>query len=193
MILEGIVTTLDAECLLNVAPMGPRVEPDFDRFVLRPFRTSTTYRNLKAHGEGVLHITDDVLLLARAAIGKIDDISSAPATEVRGRVLLESCRYFEFRVHEVDEREERASFDVVTVHRGVFREFFGFNRAKHAVLEAAILATRVHFLAPDSMERDLEKFRVIVEKTGGNDERMAFEILVNHIHAVRQERERTEC
>ncbi len=39
------------------------------RFVLRPFRTSTTYRNLKAHGEGVLHITDDVLLLARTAIG----------------------------------------------------------------------------------------------------------------------------
>ena len=39
------------------------------RFVLRPFHTSTTYHNLKARGEGVLHVTDDVLLLAQTAIG----------------------------------------------------------------------------------------------------------------------------
>ena len=70
MILEGIVTTLNPDGSLNVAPMGPRVENrSFDRFVLRPYRSSTTYRNLKALGEGVLHVTDDVLLLARAAIG----------------------------------------------------------------------------------------------------------------------------
>ena len=77
MILEGIVTTLSADGLLNIAPMGPSVEADrgleFSRFVLRPFRTSLTYRNLKEHGEGVLHVTDDVLLLAQTAIGATVD------------------------------------------------------------------------------------------------------------------------
>ena len=53
----------------NIAPMGPKVEADLRRFVLRPFKTATTYRNLKRHGEGVLHVTDDALMLARAAIG----------------------------------------------------------------------------------------------------------------------------
>src|SRR5207302_1235693 len=58
-ILEGIVTTLDEADRLNVAPMGPRVEPEMDQLLLRPFRTSTTYRNLKGRGEGVFHVTDD--------------------------------------------------------------------------------------------------------------------------------------
>ena len=71
MILEGIVTTLGPEGLLNVAPMGPQVDDAMRRFVLRPYRTSTTYRNLKARGEGVLHVTDDVLLLARSAVGPV--------------------------------------------------------------------------------------------------------------------------
>ena len=104
MILEGIVTTLDAEGTLNVAPMGPRVGPDLQRFVLRPFRTSTTFRNLSAHGEGVFHVTDDVLLLARSTIGKVSDAPTRPADRVRGRVLLESCRYYEFRVTDFDDR-----------------------------------------------------------------------------------------
>ena len=71
MILEGIVTTLNLEGALNIAPMGPQVDSDsaMARFVLRPYRTATTYQNLKARGEGVFHVTDDVLLLAQTAIG----------------------------------------------------------------------------------------------------------------------------
>ena len=71
MILEGIVTTLSLEGALNVAPMGPWIDPDLSmaRFVLRPFHTSTTYQNLKSRGEGVFHVTDDVLLVAQTAIG----------------------------------------------------------------------------------------------------------------------------
>ena len=46
MILEGIVTTLNDDATLNIAPMGPRVDPgtNLARFELRPFRSSTTYR-----------------------------------------------------------------------------------------------------------------------------------------------------
>ena len=69
MILEGIVTTLNDDETPNIAPMGPIVElEDVRTFVLRPYKTATTYRNLKRWGEGVFHVTDDVLLLARGAI-----------------------------------------------------------------------------------------------------------------------------
>ena len=79
MILEGIVTTVSLEGVLNIAPMGPRIDPGagLQRFELRPYRTSTTYRNLKDRGEGVFHVTDDVRLLAQAAIGV--ELSPAPA------------------------------------------------------------------------------------------------------------------
>src|SRR6201997_718213 len=116
MILEGIVTTSSADGDVHIAPMGPRVGPGMDRFLLRPFRTAQTYANLKAHGEGVLHVTDDVLLLARAAIGSLDQPPPlAPAAKVRGWVLTGACRAYEFRVTACDEREERVRFDAEVV------------------------------------------------------------------------------
>src|SRR5690242_7665159 len=99
MILEGVVTTLAADGTVNIAPMGPIVEPTMRCLVLRPFRTAQTYRNLKEHGEGVFHVTDDVLLLARAALGPVLPLPPLlPAAQVRGQVLQDACRYYEFRV-----------------------------------------------------------------------------------------------
>src|SRR4051812_20549742 len=115
LVLEGLVSTLDAGGGPHLAPMGPHVPgPDFDRFTLRPFPTAQTYRNLRAHGEGVLHVTDDVLLLAKAAVGAADPPPAwEPAACVRGWVLRDCCRFFEFRVAEVDESEPRARVEAV--------------------------------------------------------------------------------
>ena len=75
-ILEGIVVTLDVAGVPNIAPMGPRVDRDLTRLVLRPFQTSQTYRNLKATGCGVFHVTDDVELLAHAAVGQLEPLAA---------------------------------------------------------------------------------------------------------------------
>jgi hypothetical protein len=169
--------------------MGPRVEAAMERFLLRPFPTSQTYRNLKAHGEGVLHVTDDVLLLARAALGPVEPPPALfPATAVRGFVLADACRYYEFRVRALDEREERVRIEAEVVRAGRLRDFFGFNRAKHAVVEAAILATRTDFLPFDDIEAEYRKLGVIVEKTSGPHEREAFALLQEHLRRVKERR-----
>ena len=183
MILEGLVTTLGPDDTLNVAPMGPRLEGDWSRFILRPFQTSTTYRNLRALGEGILHVTDDVLLLARAAIGPVPDVETRAAEVVRGRILLTSARYYEFRMIELDDREERAMIRVETVASGRLRDLFGLNRAKHAVVEAAILATRLAFLPIAAIRADIGRLAPLVEKTGGPAERQAFDLLLAFIEA----------
>lgn len=178
MILEGVVTSQNALGELNVAPMGPSVEPDMQRFVLRPFQTSTTYRNLKQHPFGVLHVVDDVLLLARAAIGQlIETPATFPALRVPGRVLVDACRWFEFRVESIDDSEQRTQIEAVVEHSGRLRDSFGFNRAKHAVIEAAILATRIHLLPPNEITKQFEKLQSPVEKTAGPDELTAFSLL----------------
>lgn len=192
MILEGIVTTLNAQDLLNVAPMGPEVDPapDMDRFILRPYRTSTTYANLKSRGEGVLHVTDDVLLLAQAAIGEALDPFPAlrPASRVAGVILADACRFYEFRVMELDDRDDRTRIVVETVAKGRQRDFFGFNRAKHAVLEAAILATRTAWLPIRDLLLEFRKLEVLVQKTGGPAEHAAFTLLLEYLReaAVQQ-------
>lgn len=182
MILEGIVTTISPAGQLNIAPMGPRVEPAMERFVLRPFPTSQTYRNLKSHGEGIFHVTDDVLLLARSAVGSIEPLPPlVPARRIHGFLLGDACRAYEFHVLKMDESQERVTIDAEVVYMHRMRDFLGFNRAKHAVVEAAILATRRHLLPLEQIEAEYRKLAVLVEKTGGPQERDAFAFLTHYL------------
>ena len=162
--------------------MGPRVEPDMNRFVLRPFRSAQTYRNLCDHGEGVLHVTDDVLLLARAAVGAVEPVPEVVRAErILGYILRDACRYYEFRVTAIDDRDDRVTIEAETVYRGRFRDFFGFNRAKHAVVEAAILATRIALLPAEEIAQEFRKLAVLVQKTGGAQEHAAFQFLREYV------------
>jgi len=182
MILEGIVTTIGVDGEPNISPMGPEVVPAMTTFVLKPYRTSRTYANLKRTGEGVLHVTDDVELLAQAAISRLEPPPQLRrATAVEGFILADACRWYAFRVTAWDERDERTRLTCHVVDRGRQRDFFGFNRAKHAVVEAAILATRVQFLSAESIQADLERLAQLVEKTGDAPERRAFALLDRHI------------
>ncbi len=182
MILEGIVTTVGTDGAINIAPMGPRVDAGMKWLVLRPFKTAQTYQNLKQHGEGVFHVTDDVLLLAQAAVGAVDPPPLlVPATQVRGHILQETCRFYEFRVSRLDDSKDRTEIEAMVVASGRLRDFFGFNRAKHAVVEAAILATRLHLLPRDEVFAEFKRLAVLVEKTGGKREQQAFRFLQDYV------------
>ena len=182
LILEGIVTTLNEDASVNISPMGPEVEPAMTHLVLRPYQSSTTYRNLKRSGQGVFHVTDDVELLAHAAVGTPDPLPKLrAATAIAGQVLAHACRSYEFVIESLDDSHPRTAIvaQVVATHRE--RDFLGFNRAKHAVVEAAILATRVHLLAPAEILAQFEPLRILVQKTGGPAEARAFDFLDNYI------------
>jgi hypothetical protein len=182
LVLEGIVTTLNDDASPNIAPMGPRVDAAISQIVLRPFQSSRTFRNLARSGEGVLHVTDDVELLARAAVDQLIPLPALiPAKTVAGVVLADACRWFEFRVCAIDQRDERSLIDCEVVDRGWHRDFFGFNRAKHAVVEAAILATRIDLLPAEQIEAEFQRLRPLVEKTAGEAERRAFDFLVEYV------------
>lgn len=178
MIVEGLLTTVSDSGRLNVAPMGPVVEGDFERLTLRPFQPSTTFENLSRTRCGVFHVVDTVEVMARAAIGRLEGAPETDAAEVvTGRVLRDCCRWFELTIDHIDAAEARTRMTTTIRHRGTRRAFFGFNRARHAVIEAAILATRVHLLERDDI---LAQFRILesaVEKTGGRAERETFALL----------------
>jgi hypothetical protein len=181
-LLEGVVTTLNSDSSPHIAPMGPIVDTRFERLLLRPFRTSVTYQNLKRAGEGVLHVTDDVELMARAAIGRLERLPALRrADAVNGVILADACRWYAFRVESLDDSAERTAIVARVVDRGRMRDFFGFNRAKHAVIEAAILATRIDFLDHDYLLAELERLAPPVAKTGGHEERRAFDFLRQYV------------
>ena len=182
MILEGIVTTVSENCKVNIAPMGPIVDKSMQSFLLRPFTSSTTYRNLKQNGHGVLHVTDDVLLIAKAAISRLaEPFDLVDTPDKRGKVIANACRWYQFDVVSLDDSRERTEIRCQVAAEGKIRDFFGFNRAKHAVIEAAILATRIGILPNEDIAREIPKLQTIVEKTAGDDEREAFQIVSEFI------------
>jgi hypothetical protein len=86
---------------------------------------------------------------------------------IRGVVLEAACSWREVEVVSIDDTPPRSRIVTRVVHHGSRREFLGFNRARHAVLEAAILATRTHLLPATEIVTDLARLTVIVEKTAG--------------------------
>ena len=190
MILEGLVTTTDPAGAMHLAAMGPQVDAAaayghaIEQLLLKPFASSQTGSNLLRLPEGVFHVTDDSLLLARVVTGTLTGSpASRPATAVRGWVLDDACRAYEFKVVATDTSQERLRLEarVVAVHEG--RPFLGFNRARHAVVEGAILVTRLHLLGVDEVRRQLRELAVLVEKTGGPREHEAFGLLEEKVAA----------
>lgn len=180
LIIESIVTTLDPQGRPNFAPMG--VEWGEDRIVLKPFLDTTTFRNVQATGVAVVNLTDDVRLIAESAIGN-PVFPAAPATVVNGVVLDAACSWRELEVVTLDATPPRSRVETRVVHRGVRREFVGFNRARHAVLEAAILATRVHLLPAGQIRDELARLEVLVDKTAGPREREAWTLVEAYVRA----------
>lgn len=181
LILEGIVTTRNPDGSINVAPMGPEVkEGAFSKLILKPFKTSTTFQNLARHGEGVFHVVDNVLLLAEAMTETRTPELTA-TDHIAGARLIDCCRYYEFKVTHIDDSNDRSRIETSVVHSGRVRDFYGLNRAKNAVIEAAILVSRVGLIPSRQIKEELEQLSVIVGKTGGPNETQAMEILSRHL------------
>jgi hypothetical protein len=180
-IVETIVTTVGADGVVNVAPMG--VVWGEDTIVLKPFVDTTTYRNVVATGAAVVNLTDDVRVFARAAVSN-PTYPTVPAVAVRGVALADCCSWREVAVRSIDSTPPRARVETAVVHRGMRREFIGFNRARHAVLEAAIHATRLHLLPREFVESEFARLQIIVDKTAGADELEAMALLTEHVRSA---------
>ena len=178
LIVESIVTSVDADGAVNCAPMG--VEWGDDAIVLKPFLDTATYRNVMATRAAVVNLVDDVRVFARAAISN-PVYPTVPAQVVKGVVLADCCSWREVQAKTIDSTPPRSRIETTVVHRGTRREFIGFNRARHAVLETAIYATRVHLLQRAFIESELARLQVIVDKTAGPDEQEAMALLAEYI------------
>src|SRR4051794_36197293 len=160
-IIETVVTTINPDGAVNCGAMG--VAWGEERIVIKPFRGTRTLRNLRATGAAVVNLIDDILLFSQAALGDPHP-PTRPATGVAGAVLADACSWREVRVESIEDGR-RAEVRTVVVGRGEGREFLGFNRARFAVLEASILASRAHLLPAAEIGAELERLQVLVDKT----------------------------
>ena len=175
---ECIVTTLSEEGRVHIAPLGLIAEEG--GWIIASFRPSATLDNLRSNPHAVANFTDDVLVFAGCLTGR-KDWPTRPSTHVPGAVLEGTLAHAELAVAYVQEDEQRPRFHCRVVHEASHAPFKGFNRAQAAVIEAAILASRVHMLPREKIERELGYLQIAVEKTAGPREHEAWRLLVEKI------------
>jgi len=175
LIRETIVTSRAADGRVHIAPIG--IIQDGAGWVIAPFRPSTTLDNLTQVPAAVVNYCDDVRIFAGCLTGR-RDWPTRPARRVEGAVLEGALAHAELAVERLEEHDQRPRFHCRVVHEESHAPFQGFNRAQGAVVEAAILVSRLHILPPDKVERELDYLRIAVEKTAGPREWQAWDWLM---------------
>lgn len=179
MIIEGLLTTEDLDGRPHLAPMGPVVDPMLEDWLLRPYQTSKTFSHLRRNPICVFHIVDDALTVVQTVLKQPTDLPLRRQNS--GWILESACHWYQLRVQVWDVSNARSEASAVVESKGVLRPFWGWNRAKHAVLEATILITRLHLMPKVQVEQEFERLRSSVEKTAGPSEQRAWQLLVEYL------------
>lgn len=181
-IVETIVTTRNAEGEVHIAPLGLIAEGE--RWVIAPFRPSRTLDNLRVVPHAVASHTDDVRVFAGALTGR-RTWPLRPAAKVPGAYLESAVSHWELSVADVVEDEQRPRFACRLVHAASHRPWEGFNRAQGAVLECAVLVSRLGMLPKEKIEAELKYLEIAIAKTAGPREVEAWGWLMERIEAWR--------
>ena len=171
LIREAIVTTVNAHGEPHLAPLGLIAEGE--GWILAPFHPSTTLDNLRQAPFAVANFTDDVRVFAGCLTGR-RDWPLTPASIVAAPRLAVTLSHLELVVISVREHELRPRFVCRVAHRASHAPFEGFNRAQAAVIEAAVLVSRLHLLPRAEVEAELARLEITVGKTAGRAETEAW-------------------
>lgn len=184
MIHEVIVTTRTPEGGTHIAPMG--VHERGERLVVAPFRPSASLDNLLRERGAVVNYIDDVRVFAGCLTGR-RDWPLAPAERIPGMRLADALAHAELRLDEVEDDPQRPRLVCRVVHEANHAPFRGFNRAQSAVVEAAILTSRLGMLPWEKIDAELAYLRIGVEKTAGPREQEAWGWLMERIEDFRRQ------
>src|SRR5690606_2579880 len=118
------------------------------------FRPSITLENLLHHRCAVVNLTDDVRIFAGTLTGRRDWPVHA-AEKVNGVVLDSVLTHQELELVNVHENASRPELVFKVVHEVQHRPFRGFNRAQAAVIELAVLVSRLHMLPMEKIDDEI--------------------------------------
>jgi len=183
-IFETIVTVRAGD-RTQITPLGIRQQGDL--LVLAPFKPSLTLELLLQSRVAVINCTDDVRVFAGCIVGR-RDWPLAPATRVDGVRLATCLAHEEIELAEFVDDPQRPQLRCRSVHRETHAPFRGFNRAQAAVIEAAVLVSRLSILPPGKLEAELEYLKIAIDKTAGEAELQAWGWLMEAIAAHREHR-----
>lgn len=177
MIRETIVTSVDPAGLPHIAPFG--LTQAGEGWVIAPFAPSVTLDNLRAMPFAVANHVDDVRVFAGCLTGR-RDWPLVPSEGVAPRLAC-ALAHEELEVVRVEEEAQRPRFHCRVLRTVTHAPFPGHNRAQAAVIEAAVLVSRLFMLPRERVEREIASLAIAIEKTAGPREQEAWSWLMERI------------
>ncbi len=177
---ETIVTTVDTDRRVHIAPLGIIAEKD--GWIIAPFRPSVTLDNLAAVPFAVANYTDDVRIFAGCLTGR-KDWPTMPVGGCPVPRLASALAHSALEVVSVENDGVRPRLFCRVIGEGTHAPFTGFNRAKAAVLELAILVSRLGMLPREKIESEIAYLTIAIDKTAGPDEKEAWGWLMQRVDA----------
>lgn len=178
MIFETLVTTVSAAGVEHLAPMGVRYEGD--EVVLMPFKPSTTLANVVATRSAVLNLTTDVRVFAGCVTGR-RDFATMALEGFAVRRLADTLAHVELELLRVEDDAQRPVLHMARRREVAHGAFRGFNRAQAAVIEGAVLVSRLGMLPRDKVEGEMAYLQIAIDKTAGPAELEAWRWLTEAV------------
>ena len=175
---ECIVTTKRKDSSVHIAPMG--IHEDGENLIILPFKPSTTLDNLDRDGCATLNYTDDVRIYAGCITGR-RDWPTCNTDMINGARLKDCLAHTELEVISKEDDDVRPKYFCKNVHEATHKPFHGYNRAQSAVLELAILTSRLNMLPKEKIQQEIEYLMIGYEKTCGSREQEAWAWLMEKI------------
>jgi hypothetical protein len=178
MIFETIITSVDTDNKPHTTPFGVRHEGDF--IVISPYKPSTTLENILATKCAVMNLTDDVRVFAGALTNrKFGEL--VQTNKINGFRLADCLSHIELELSEVRDDAMRPQLVMKKVFEKNHKPFQGFNRAQAAVVELAVLLSRLHMLPREKIRNEFQYLQIAIDKTAGECEKQAWSWLVEAI------------
>jgi hypothetical protein len=183
-IFETVVTTVARDGRPHIAPMGVRYAEGGAVVALMPFKPSATLDNILATRQAVLNCVTDTRVFAGCVTGR-RDWPTVPAERIAGVRLASALRHVELELTRQRDDAQRPVLHMTRVHEATHAPFVGFNRAQAAVIEGAVLVSRLSMLGPDKIDAEMAYLQIAIDKTAGADEQEAWRWLQQAVAAQR--------
>jgi len=176
MIHEVIVTTINKEKRVHIAPMGIKIfnEQKKKYVQISPFRPSQTLENLLETNIATINFIDNVKVFSGIVTKEKKDWELSPLLNNYVPHLEETNTHMNVVVDNIKDDSVRPKIKCGVLIEEIHRPFLGFNRAQFSVIELAVLSTRLGRISDDKIKNELEYLKIGIDKTAGDNEKEAW-------------------
>ena len=184
MIHEVIVTTINKDKKVHIAPMGVKIlQFDSKKLVqISPFKPSQTLNNILETKIATVNFIDNVKVFSGIVTGEKKDWELEVFDDKCAPHLQNTNTHMNVKAIEDHDDPVRPRIICEVINEQIHRPFLGFNRAQFSVIELAVLSTRLGRIDDNKIKDEMKYLKIGIDKTAGKNEKEAWEWIEKKIN-----------